>query len=48
VIAIVADARKNGLRGEAPRQAPRPAVNIPESKSVCPRCHTYCNGDCQA
>jgi hypothetical protein len=48
VIAIVADARKNGLRGEAPQEAPRSAVNIPESKGVCPYCHTYCDGDCQA
>ncbi len=45
---LVADARKNGKRGYAPKPAAKPESSIPESKSVCPHCHTYCDGDCQS
>jgi len=47
VAALVADARKNGLRGEAPKPAVQPEP-LMESKSICPHCHTCCDGDCQS
>lgn len=48
VAALVADARVHGLRGPAPQPTSTPAAELPKSRHVCPHCHTYCDGDCQA
>ena len=46
VEALVADARERGKIGPAPRRQPEP-VHVPAA-SPCPRCGTYCYGDCTA
>ena len=46
--ALIADAKKHGKFGKAPiEKAARPAVEMPKSH-VCPKCKTYCYGDCEA
>ena len=49
VAALVADARVRGKRGKRPttRVAP-PRVASEDVRGLCPRCHTWCDGDCTA
>lgn len=30
------------------KPAPLMAVDVPPQKQLCPKCHTYCCGDCQS
>ena len=60
VEALVADARANGKRGREPRPEPTPAEIERRERvdaefearrradGLCPKCGTYCCGDCEA
>ena len=48
VVALVADARKNGKFGIAP-VAPVDRQEFPARlPGLCPRCNTFCCGDCES
>lgn len=49
--ALIADARINGKFGYAPRVAVKPGKSIEDKsrdRGICPKCGTYCDGDCGA
>jgi hypothetical protein len=50
VPAILADARDRGLFGPAPEIKLPVARTLPsdDARGLCPKCHTCCNGDCDA
>lgn len=48
VAALVADARLHGKFGAAPVAAATQQPEQPADSHLCPKCHTYCDGDCIA
>src|SRR3990167_8295447 len=50
VAALVAEARVHGKFGKPARPAPAEllAADSAPARGVCPRCGTYCEGDCRA
>lgn len=48
VAALLADARENGKFGRAPVEHVEVEHIAIARKGVCPKCGTYCDGDCEA
>ena len=46
--AIIADARANGKFGPEPTPAAPALAEAVRPRGVCPRCGSYCCGDCQS
>ncbi len=44
--ALLAEAREHGKFGWEPEE-PRASEPTMPSSSACPRCHSYCHGDCE-